>query len=232
MIRENPVKETLPRDGIGFDTKLTGRVAAVQSIKSKPVVKKPQVSKHAKYESSIPVEWQSKEDLDKNSAIKESAINNELVKKTLVSLAQAGAGSLAVMGVTGAGNLAYGKIRGMMDKPELERSFQRALDIDPKLRSYDQKDLREYFELVAQASPTVAKNPLLVANFLKYLIDYKGVMNFNAFKDLASLEGQLGKNRSEANMLGLGAQKAIVDTTIKGLGSVAFDSINPTKNRK
>lgn len=221
--RINPVNEPMPKNGPGFNTKLTGRVEAV-----KPITSKPHISKQAKelnYESSTPVEWQSKEDLEKNSAV-----NSELVKKTLVGLVQAGAGTMAVMGVTGGANLAYGKIRGMMDKPEMERSFQRALDIDPKLRSYDQKDLREYFELVAQASPTVAKNPLLVANFLKYLIDYKGVMNFNAFKDLASLEGQLGKNRSEANVLNSTAQKAIIDSTVKGFGNLTFDNFRKSKS--
>ena len=58
--------------------------------------------------------------------------------------------------------------------PEYKKALEKAIQLNPKLASYPREELEQYFEKIVEASPTVAKNPLLVANYLDYFIDTGG----------------------------------------------------------
>ena len=120
-----------------------------------------------------------------------------LGSETAKGVGKAALTASAIAGATALGGIALNKVKSQfIDQPQFKQSFDKALRINPELQHYDREQLEDYFNLVAQASPTVAKNPLLISQYLKYLLDYKGSLNFNAFSDLAKLEGQLQNNRS------------------------------------
>jgi hypothetical protein len=125
--------------------------------------------------------------------------------------------TIAAMGVLQGASALTDAIRGHFEKEVFERSFQKALAMNPKLRSYPEAELRQYFNLVVSASPTVAKNPLLAGNYLQYLLDYKGNVNFAGFKSLVDLEGQITKNKNESTpLLGI-TQKAIIENSTRSI---------------
>ena len=66
----------------------------------------------------------------------------------------------------------------------------------------------------------MAKNPLLVANYLDYLIDAGGQLNFPGYQALTQLEGQAMNNRNNAHPLVNTALKAYTEGSIKS----TFDS--------
>ena len=135
------------------------------------------------------------------------------------ALANGVVGSVAFALATGAGfelfNRALSKIDKVLDKPEQEKAFNRALMINPKLQSFDQKLLREYFGVVREASPMVAKSPLILANYLQYMMDHEGSMNFMAFKQLVDLEGGMAANEIARVPMGPMTQKAVVEGVIR-----------------
>lgn len=133
------------------------------------------------------------------------------------TLAISGATVLGGVAATGLANAVFKGINHMVDKPKFEASFNKAVAMDPKLQSYNPQDLRRYAELILEASPSVALNPLLLSNYLRYLTDYQGSMNLTGYKQLADLEGQLLNNREKMKPVTGIAQKALIENTIKGI---------------
>lgn len=106
-------------------------------------------------------------------------------------------------------------IKKTIDNKMYAKTLDKAVEINPKLKAYDMKLLRNYYNLIADSSPTVAKNPLLVSNYLQYMLDHEGSMNFMAYKGLVDMEGQLMKNQEAANPIQTVAQKSLVDNVIR-----------------
>lgn len=54
--------------------------------------------------------------------------------------------------------------------------------------------------MIIKASPTVAAEPRLLANYLESMLDAEGHLNMATMGELLSIEGQVLKNRNERNM--------------------------------
>jgi methylthioribose-1-phosphate isomerase len=68
---------------------------------------------------------------------------------------------------------------------------------NPKLREAEEQgaDLVAYVEMIKSVSPTVAQQPLVLENYLQFLADHKGAMNFNAFRELLTVETVAQQNK-------------------------------------
>ena len=202
---ETPVTTTMPRAS-GLGRKTVGRVAPVTNIRTNGTP-----SKTAGYIRGVsgPLELEAPAEHTKEASFRR-------LKNIGVAAGTAAGTAIAGAALAGAGSHLFNAVKvRLIDKPEFERSFRKALEINPSLRSYPEDELRSYFDLVCQASPTVARNPLLVSQYLKHLVSYSGSMNFNAFNELVKLEGQIIKNDEGSNKLTGIAEKALIETTIK-----------------
>lgn len=129
-------------------------------------------------------------------------------------------GGLAGVAAAAIGNAAIGKAQQLLAQPAFKRSLDKAISLNPRLQQRPRAELDQYMELIIEASPSVAKNPLLLANYLEFLLDHQGQLNYNGYTSLVNLESQIISNRNNANPLSSAVQKSIVENTIRG----AFDS--------
>lgn len=125
-------------------------------------------------------------------------------------------GTLVGVGAAAAANAIINKVRDLTSQPEYRRSLDKAIAMNPRLQQRKREELEAYFKLIAEASPSVARNPLLVMNYLEYLLDHQGQLNYNAYGDLVKLEGQILSNKADSTPLSNIIQKSIVESTIKG----------------
>ena len=160
---------------------------------------------------------------EKTPIEKEASLMNLGSSANIVNAVRPSAGTILGAGVMAAGIMGASSLVGAlsdavkhtMDKKVYDKVFERALSINPKLKAYDPALLRQYFNLISESSPTVAKNPLLVSNYLQYMLDHEGSMNFMAYKGLVDMEGQMLKNHEAANPLQAVSQKALMDGVIR-----------------
>ena len=87
--------------------------------------------------------------------------------------------------------------------------------------------LKKYMPLVIKSSPTVAGEPLLLANYLETMIDAQGHMNASIFSSLTDLEGSMLRNnqakRVFSDSLVNTAVKGVAESTGKSFGKVMAD---------
>lgn len=197
--RINPIKVPAISSSVtGMGTKLTGRVdISRMSIAQKPIVKAPVMKKTA-----------AKKEVEKTASLGTNMAQH---------MGMTVAGVLGAAAAAGAINKAYKAVEHVVNMPAMNSSFEKAIKINPKLQAYPREVLKSYFDLIAEASPTVAKNPLLVANYMQYLIDHQGGINFMSYRQLADLEGQLLSNERDAAPMTQALQKGLVDGAIKGM---------------
>lgn len=106
-------------------------------------------------------------------------------------------------------------VRKAIDSKAYAGTLDKAVEINPKLKAYDRALLKNYYNLIAESSPTVARNPLLVSNYLQYMLDHEGSMNFMAYKGLVDMEGQMLKNQEATNPAQSTAQKALIENVLR-----------------
>lgn len=189
----------------GMGTKLTGRVdISRMSSAQKPIVKAPVMKKTA-----------AKKEVEKTAGMGTNMAQH---------MGMTVAGVLGAAAAVGAINKAYKAVDHVVNMPAMNSSFEKAIKINPKLQAYPRDVLKSYFDLIAEASPTVAKNPLLVANYMQYLIDHQGGINFMSYRQLADLEGQLLSNERDAAPMTAALQKGLVDGAMKGLTEEVIQS--------
>ena len=163
--------------GIGIGQKLTGRVDVMSKTFRAPVVKQATEKSEVERSEQLPLELQGKE---KDAGIFDtltSPASKQMAMRAGRTMALSGATVLGGVAATGLANMAAKGIGNMIDKPTFEAAFRKAIEMDPKLQSHNPADLRRYAELIMEASPSVAMNPLLLSNYLRYLTDYQGSMN-------------------------------------------------------
>lgn len=194
-----PKVSTIPEIGraVGLAPKLTGRVDVPRMMAKRPIVKAPALKKTA-----------SRKAVEKKASIGSTVAAH---------MAMTTAGVLGAAAAAGIINKAHSAVQHIVDTPAMNSAFDKALKINPKLKAYPVELLKSYFSLIADASPTVAKNPLLVANYMQYLIDHQGGINFRAFGELANLESQLLANERDAAPMTNAMQKALVDGAVRGV---------------
>lgn len=188
-----------------------------------PITKRAVEKSAAEKCESLPLELQGRES-EKTAMEKEAfnlssltslppGIGGDIARSALL----AGGTVLGGVAATSAANAIAKGIGNRIDRPKFEAAFRKAVQMDPKLQSHDINDLHRYAELIMEASPSVAMNPLLLSNYLRYLTDYQGSMNLTGYRELANLEGQLLANREKAKPVTGIAQKALIESTIKGI---------------
>lgn len=168
----------------------------------------------------LPLELQDKTDLSKEAGIWDAVTSpaaKEMAMRAGKTMALSGATVLGGVAATGLANMAAQGIGHMIDKPKFEAAFKKAIEMDPKLQSHNPADLHRYAELIMEASPSVAMNPLLLSNYLRYLTDYQGSMNLTGYRELANLEGQILNNKEKSKPVTGIAQKALLENTIKSI---------------
>lgn len=219
-------KLTIPRSPFkGFNTKLTGRVSNKMLFKaanSGPIEFQrsatDQVEKTASSatEATGPVEFHGRE---KTAA--SFTINPAL--KT---------GFLQGMGALGAAAVATGVSKGleyagnMMNEQKYDAALRTAIQMSPTLQRHGYDVLKGYMPMIAKASPTVAAEPRLLANYLESMLDAEGHLNMATMGELLSLEGQVLKNRG-AKGTSLGGQFAdiVARTGMEAAAKDAFKGV-------
>lgn len=106
-----------------------------------------------------------------------------------------------------------------------EESLRTAMQMSPMLQRHRFEELRAYLPMVVKASPTVASEPRLLANYLETMIDAEGNLNLATFGELASLENNLLRNNQSRYSL----RDAVLTEGAKGIAKGTVDSFY--KNR-
>lgn len=199
-----------------MNTKTVGRVAPVEPVKQDTIVRQP-ISKTAAVRDSV-----ERKEVQKTACEHvqpEKTANSPMMGEAVKSFISSVGGGLGGVAVLGAANYASNKINKVMASAEFKKALDKAIQINPRLQQRNRAELEAYLGLISEASPAVARNPLLLANYLEYLIDHQGQINYTAYGDLVNLEGKILSNRAATSPLTGSVQKAIIDSSVRG----AFD---------
>ena len=83
--------------------------------------------------------------------------------------------------------------------------------------------------MIIKASPTVAAEPRLLANYLESMLDAEGHLNMATMGELLGLEGQVLRNReaNKSNFSSLGTQLtgAVIRSGAEAVGREAFKGV-------
>lgn len=214
MLVPNPSKEecTVPKSPVpGMNTKIVGRVKPVENFKQP--VEKTAVEKEA-------IEKTASEKTAYEKTSSEKVALNPIVKGGLTYAGKSLLGAAGALAGTYAMSSIINKVHNKIMEPKYKAALDKAIAANPRLMSVPRAKLDEYFSLVIEASPTMALNPLLIANVLDQLIDHEGRVNLPMFNTFLNTESQIIANKNNASPLMLTAQKAVIDGATKGL----FDS--------
>ena len=204
METNNLTKEAAP----GFGKKTIGRVAPVKPVKS--IVTKTAFEKTAAEKVAItmtPAEVTALQNAGRAVAPAAASFGQRVMNLAIPTV--------VAMGVVSGAQGLSGFVTNQMDKMKAKKAFEAALQLNPKLQTHPRNVLESYFQLVMQSSPAVATNPLLLANYLDYMIGHEGALNFAAFKQLAELEGTIADTAKAKRPLGDMATKSIIDSAVK-----------------
>ena len=194
-----PIKATVPKSPVpGMNTKTLGRVKPVTEYKQ-PVEK-------------VAVE---KASVDKTGVEKEAAFVGPVAKGALsagVVSALKAAGGVAGLAI---GTKVVSAVADAVHAPKYKATLEKAVQLNPRLASYPPDRLWDYYQVMISASPNIASNPLIVSNYLEYLIDHEGRLNFTAYDTLSKVEGQGISNRNNAYPLMNSAMKGLIDGAVK-----------------
>lgn len=189
----------------GFNVKLTGRVAPLKPIK--PITK-------AASEYNGPIEFAPKKDdgMDKTAA----SFLGGIASRIPTSARNAFYGTL---GTVAAGAIAHGigvgieAAQNLMSNSKYDASLRTAIQMSPTLQRHGYDVLKGYMPMIIKASPTVAAEPRLLANYLESMLDAEGHMNLTTFAELSALEGNVLRNKDLRNSV----PNTILNTGMKGI---------------
>lgn len=141
------------------------------------------------------------------------------------------AGTLGAAGIMGGIGMGIDAARGMMNKSVYEASLREAIHLSPTLQMHGYEKLKPYLGIVAKSSPTVAREPRLLANYLESMLDAEGHMNLATFGELSNIENNVLKNkqlRNEHRTIIVGAAaKGLLEGTGKGIANIMVASMDP-----
>lgn len=115
-------------------------------------------------------------------------------------------GFLQGVGALGAAAVIAGAAKGVdalmnpTNASKYDESLRTAIQMSPTLQRHGYEVLKGYMPMIIKASPTVAAEPRLLANYLESMLDAEGHLNMATMGELLSIEGQVLKNRNERNM--------------------------------
>jgi hypothetical protein len=206
-------KITIPKSNVpGMNTKILGRVAPVKNVKPVKI-------------ASAPVEFaHADEETEKTAA----AFN--FLSKVPEPARQAfwsGVGASAVGAVAYGVGAGIDAAKGLLAQTKYDKALKDAIAMSPALQMHGYETLKKYMPLVIKSSPTVAGEPLLLANYLETMIDAQGHMNASIFSSLTDLEGSMLRNnqakRVFSDSLVNTAVKGVAESTGKSFGKVMAD---------
>lgn len=194
----------------GYNTKTTGRVAPVKAVK---------------VAGTQPVEYDFHVDEAEKTAASFHMPNIpqpmlDGFYSGLGALAATGAASAAAWGV-GAGVDAFNNIRS---GAKYDASLRQAIQLSPSLQLHGYERLKAYMPMIIKASPTVAGEPRLLANYLESLIDAEGHLNMATFAELSNIEGRIIDNYNSRHQL----RDAALATLVKGIAEGAGKGLTST----
>lgn len=189
----------------GFNVKLTGRVAPLKPIR--PITK-------AASEYNGPIEFAPK----KEEGVEKTAANflGGIASRIPHSARNAFYGTL---GTVAAGAIAHGigwgieSAKGLMANSKYDAALRTAIQMSPTLQRHGYDVLKGYMPMIIKASPTVAEEPRLLANYLESMLDAEGHMNLTTFAELSALEGNVLRNKDMRNSV----SNTILNSGIKGI---------------
>ena len=88
----------------------------------------------------------------------------------------------------------------------VNQSFNKMLQLYPELQRENPERVKVYFDSIAQGSPDLASNPLVVGSLVKRMLNYDG-FDHATFNDLVSTQSSIDKARSEGikNVVSIGS---------------------------
>jgi len=105
-------------------------------------------------------------------------------------------------------------ISNAIDKRKYENNLKIAVQMTPTLQRYPMQMLLSYLPMIVKASPTVASDPRLLANYMESMLDAEGHLNLATFRELSSLEGNVLQNSALANPI----KTELIKGISKGIG--------------
>jgi len=80
----------------------------------------------------------------------------------------------------------------LMKRSKLNKSFEQMQEKVPQLKDKNDKDLKDYFNVVKTFSPKAASNPLVAGALVNKMMEFGGV-DHKLVQDLASIESGLAR---------------------------------------
>lgn len=198
-------KITIPKSPYsGFNTKLTGRVSRKMLFKGAnagPIEFQQNNSAEAEKtassntEYSGPVEWQRGYSVGQEKTAAGFSISPALKNGFLQ-----GVGALGAAAVIAGAAKGVDALMNPTNASKYDESLRTAIQMSPTLQRHGYEVLKGYMPMIIKASPTVAAEPRLLANYLESMLDAEGHLNMATMGELLSIEGQVLKNRNERNM--------------------------------
>lgn len=227
-------KITIPKSPYsGFNTKLTGRVSRKMLFKGAnagPIEFQQSKSAEAEKtastntECSGPVEWQRG-----YSTGQEKTAAGFSVSPALKNGFLQGVGALAAAGLAAGAAKGMDYLANQMNASKYDESLRTAIQMSPTLQRHGYEVLKGYMPMIIKASPTVAAEPRLLANYLESMLDAEGHLNMATMGELLGLEGQVLRNReaNKSNFSSLGTQLtgAVIRSGAEAVGREAFKGV-------
>lgn len=162
-------------------------------------------------EYSGPVEWQRE-----YSTGQEKTAAGFSVSPALKNGFLQGVGALGAAAVIAGAAKGVDALMNPTNASKYDESLRTAIQMSPTLQRHGYDTLKGYMPMIIKASPTVAAEPRLLANYLESMLDAEGHLNMATMGELLSIEGQVLKNRNERNM----AANKIFGEASKGVASM------------
>ena len=202
---------TIPKSPYrGFNTKTTGRVNKNMLFKAAnngPVEFQTALPAPAVKTASSTSEYLGPIEF-KNSSHTRNIENTTKTAAVLPAIPSAlKTGFLQGLGTLGAAAAVTGAAKGieyvgnMMNASKYDEALRTAIQMSPTLQRHGYEMLKGYMPMIIKASPTVAAEPRLLANYLESMLDAEGHLNMATMGELLALEGQVIKNNSERGLL-------------------------------
>lgn len=146
-------------------------------------------------EYSGPVEWQRGYSVGQEKTAAGFSISPALKNGFLQ-----GVGALGAAAVIAGAAKGVDALMNPTNASKYDESLRTAIQMSPTLQRHGYEVLKGYMPMIIKASPTVAAEPRLLANYLESMLDAEGHLNMATMGELLSIEGQVLKNRNERNM--------------------------------
>lgn len=197
---------SMPRNPFpGFNTKTTGRSNKVKAV-----------TKSAG--QNYPIEFKHPEESLDTASTEKLAAWYEKIPTPVRNAAWSTIGAVATGALVHGIGSAVSAARNLVDESKYEAALKEAIKLSPSLQLHGYELLKSYMPLIIKSSPTVAREPRLLANYLESMIDAQGHLNMSTFSELTNLEGNVLRNNAMRNEMGNLALSSAIKGLTEGVG--------------